>query len=73
MCHGTSGACRSGIFVWGAGAGVARQGADPQTMTPAESAAYIKAEVVKWAKVVKASAARSIERWSGQYVIGMRV
>ncbi|MBI3918136.1 MAG: tripartite tricarboxylate transporter substrate binding protein [Betaproteobacteria bacterium] len=34
------------------------QGADPQTMSPADYGAYIKAEVVKWEKVVKASGAR---------------
>ena len=34
------------------------QGADPQTTTPAEYAAYIKSEVAKWAKVVKESGAR---------------
>ncbi len=34
------------------------QGADPWTGTPAELAAYIKSEIVKWAKVVKDSGAR---------------
>ena len=34
------------------------QGADPQTTTPGEFAAYIKSEIVKWAKVVKDSGAR---------------
>jgi tripartite-type tricarboxylate transporter receptor subunit TctC len=34
------------------------QGADPVTMTPAEYAAYIKAEVAKWAQVVHASGAK---------------
>ncbi len=34
------------------------QGADPHTMMPAEFAAYIKSEVVKWAQVVKDSGAR---------------
>ena len=40
------------------GAYLGGQGADPQTMTPAEYAAYIKAEVSKWAKVVTDSGAR---------------
>ena len=30
------------------------QGADPRTTTSAEYAAYIKSEVAKWAKVIKA-------------------
>ncbi|MEO7727758.1 MAG: tripartite tricarboxylate transporter substrate binding protein [Burkholderiales bacterium] len=34
------------------------QGADPDPGTPAEFSAYIKAEIVKWAKVVKDSGAR---------------
>ncbi len=34
------------------------QGADPDPGTAAEFAAYIKSEIVKWAKVVKASGAR---------------
>jgi tripartite-type tricarboxylate transporter receptor subunit TctC len=34
------------------------QGADPDTGTPAELATYLKSEIVKWAKVVKASGAR---------------
>ncbi|MGH8618138.1 MAG: tripartite tricarboxylate transporter substrate binding protein [Burkholderiales bacterium] len=33
-------------------------GVDPMTSTPAELAAYIKAEIAKWAKTVKASGAR---------------
>jgi tripartite-type tricarboxylate transporter receptor subunit TctC len=33
--------------------------ADPVTTTPAEFGAYIKAEIAKWAKVVKASGARA--------------
>jgi tripartite-type tricarboxylate transporter receptor subunit TctC len=37
---------------------LADQGADPWTMTPAQYADYIKAEVGKWAKVVKASGAK---------------
>jgi tripartite-type tricarboxylate transporter receptor subunit TctC len=32
--------------------------ADPVTTTPAQFGAYIKAEIAKWAKVVKASGAR---------------
>ena len=34
------------------------QGADPDPGTAAEFAAYIKSEIVKWAKVVKDSGAR---------------
>jgi len=34
------------------------QGAEPYTTTPAEYAAYIKADVEKWAKAVKDSGAR---------------
>ena len=34
------------------------QGADPLPMPPAEYGAYIKAELAKWAKVVKASGAK---------------
>lgn len=34
------------------------QGAEPLTGTPQDAAAYTRAEVVKWAKVVKASGAR---------------
>jgi tripartite-type tricarboxylate transporter receptor subunit TctC len=37
---------------------LSEQGADPVTMTPAEYGAYIKSEVVKWAKVVRASGAK---------------
>jgi tripartite-type tricarboxylate transporter receptor subunit TctC len=37
---------------------LSEQGADPITMKPAEYGAYIKAEVAKWAKVVRASGAR---------------
>ncbi|MBM3358284.1 MAG: tripartite tricarboxylate transporter substrate binding protein [Betaproteobacteria bacterium] len=37
---------------------LSEQGAEPFTTTPAEYAAYIKAEVVKWAKAVKDSGAR---------------
>ncbi|MGZ5095823.1 MAG: tripartite tricarboxylate transporter substrate binding protein [Burkholderiales bacterium] len=35
------------------------QGLDPVSMTPEEFTAYIKAEIVKWAKVVKASGAKA--------------
>ena len=34
------------------------QGAEPRTMTPPEFGDYLKAEVAKWAKVVKASGAK---------------
>ena len=37
---------------------LSEQGADPMTMTPSEYASYIKAEVAKWAKVVKAAGAK---------------
>jgi tripartite-type tricarboxylate transporter receptor subunit TctC len=37
---------------------LSEQGADPVTMSPAEYGAYIKAEVAKWAKVVRASGAK---------------
>jgi tripartite-type tricarboxylate transporter receptor subunit TctC len=37
---------------------LSEQGADPLTMTPSEYASYIKAEVAKWAKVVKAAGAK---------------
>ena len=37
---------------------LSEQGAEPYTNTPAEYAAYIKAEVAKWAKAVKDSGAR---------------
>ncbi len=37
---------------------LSEQGADPLTMTPAEYGVYIKAEVAKWAQVVKASGAK---------------
>ena len=37
---------------------LADQGADPWTMTPAQYGDYIKSEVAKWAKVVKASGAK---------------
>jgi tripartite-type tricarboxylate transporter receptor subunit TctC len=37
---------------------LSEQGADPVTMSPAEYGAYIKSEVVKWAKVVRASGAK---------------
>jgi tripartite-type tricarboxylate transporter receptor subunit TctC len=37
---------------------LSEQGADPYTTTPTEYAAYIKAEVAKWAKAVKDSGAR---------------
>jgi len=37
---------------------LSEQGADPRTMTPAEYGAYLKSEVVKWAKVVKDSGAK---------------
>lgn len=37
---------------------LADQGADPWTMTPAQHGDYIKSEVAKWAKVVKASGAK---------------
>jgi tripartite-type tricarboxylate transporter receptor subunit TctC len=33
--------------------------ADPITTTPAEFGAYIKAEIGKWAKVVKATGAKA--------------
>jgi tripartite-type tricarboxylate transporter receptor subunit TctC len=33
-------------------------GLEPRTSTPAEFASFLKAEVVKWAKVVKDSGAR---------------
>jgi tripartite-type tricarboxylate transporter receptor subunit TctC len=32
-----------------------KQGAEAESMTPAEFDAYIKAETIKWAKVVKAA------------------
>jgi tripartite-type tricarboxylate transporter receptor subunit TctC len=35
------------------------QGLDPVSLTPEEFTAYIKAEIVKWAKVVKASGAKA--------------
>jgi tripartite-type tricarboxylate transporter receptor subunit TctC len=35
------------------------QGMEPVTNTPADFAAYIKAEMTKWAKVVKASGAKA--------------
>jgi tripartite-type tricarboxylate transporter receptor subunit TctC len=35
------------------------QGAEPLTNTPEQFAAYIKSEIVKWARVVKASGARA--------------
>lgn len=35
------------------------QGAEPMTGTPAQAAAFMRAEVAKWGKVVKASAARA--------------
>jgi tripartite-type tricarboxylate transporter receptor subunit TctC len=34
------------------------QGAEPLSGTPQEAAAYMRSEVVKWGKVVKASGAR---------------
>ena len=37
---------------------LADQGADPWTMTPVQYGDYIKSEVAKWAKVVKASGAK---------------
>ena len=37
---------------------LSEQGADPRTMTPTEYSDYLKAEVAKWAKVVKASGAK---------------
>jgi tripartite-type tricarboxylate transporter receptor subunit TctC len=37
---------------------LSEQGADPVTMTPAEYGAYMKGEVTKWARVVKASGAK---------------
>jgi tripartite-type tricarboxylate transporter receptor subunit TctC len=37
---------------------LSEQGADPRTMTPAEYGDYLKSEVAKWAKVVKASGAK---------------
>ncbi|MBM3343794.1 MAG: tripartite tricarboxylate transporter substrate binding protein [Betaproteobacteria bacterium] len=37
---------------------LSEQGADPRTMTSAEYGDYLKAEVAKWAKVVKASGAK---------------
>lgn len=37
---------------------LSEQGADPRTMTQAGYGAYPKAEVVKWARVVKDSGAR---------------
>ena len=37
---------------------LADQGADPWPLSPQQYADYIKAEVAKWAKVVKASGAK---------------
>jgi tripartite-type tricarboxylate transporter receptor subunit TctC len=37
---------------------LAAQGAEALTMTPGETAAYIKSEVAKWGKVVEASGAK---------------
>jgi tripartite-type tricarboxylate transporter receptor subunit TctC len=34
---------------------LASQGAEPLTSTPAEFAAYLRSEIDKWAKVVKAA------------------
>ena len=38
---------------------LSQQGADPVGGTPEEFAAYIRAETIKWAKVVKASGAKA--------------
>ena len=38
---------------------LASQGADPLTSSPDEFAAYLRAEIDKWAKVVKAAGARA--------------
>jgi tripartite-type tricarboxylate transporter receptor subunit TctC len=35
------------------------QGMEPMSNTPGEFAAYIKSEMTKWAKVVKASGAKA--------------
>ena len=37
---------------------LSEQGAEPRTMTPAEYSDYLKSEVAKWARVVKASGAK---------------
>ena len=37
---------------------LAAQGFDARTLTPAEFTAYLRAEIAKWAKVVKATGVR---------------
>ena len=48
----------AGLNAYAAPLGMIAQGAEPMTNTPEQFAAYIKSEIAKWAKVVKAAGIR---------------